>query len=71
VFTFTVVPLKGARIMAVEARIRELGFRHESLENAIQEEMRRPAYDDMKLKELKRQKLKLKEEMESLRQRLH
>jgi hypothetical protein len=33
--------------------------------------MRRPAYDDMKLKELKRQKLKLKEEMEALRQRLH
>ena len=39
--------------MAVEARIRELGSRHESLEEAIQEEMRRPAYDDMKLKELK------------------
>jgi len=57
--------------MAVEARIRELGFRHESLENAIQDELRRPAYDDMKLKELKRQKLKLKEEMEALRQRMH
>jgi hypothetical protein len=57
--------------MAVEARIRELGFRHESLETAIQEEMRRPASDDMRLKELKRQKLKLKEEMEALRLRLH
>ena len=57
--------------MAVEARIRELGSRHESLEQAIQEEMRRPAYDDMKLKELKRQKLRLKEEMEELRSRLH
>jgi len=57
--------------MAVEARIRELGFRHENLENAIQDELRRPAYDDMKLKELKRQKLKLKEEMEALRQRIH
>lgn len=57
--------------MAVEARIRELGSRHNSLETAIQEEMRRPAYDDMKLKELKRQKLKLKEEMEALRLRLH
>ena len=57
--------------MAVEARIRELGSRHESLELAIQEEMRRPAYDDMKLKELKRQKLRLKEEMEELRSRMH
>jgi len=57
--------------MAVEARIRELGSRHQSLEAEIEEEMRRPSYDDMKLKELKRQKLRLKEEMEALRSRLH
>ena len=57
--------------MAVEARIRELGSRHQSLEAEIQEEMRRPAFDDMKLKELKRQKLRLKEEMEALRSRPH
>jgi len=57
--------------MAVEARIRELGSRHQSLEAEIQEEMRRPAFDDVKLKELKRQKLRLKEEMEALRSRLH
>jgi hypothetical protein len=57
--------------MAVEARIRELGSRHQSLELAIQEEQRRPAADDTRLKDLKRQKLKLKEEMESLRERMH
>ena len=57
--------------MAVEARIRELGSRHQSLELAIQEELRRPASDDLKLKDLKRQKLKLKEEMESLREQMH
>ena len=57
--------------MAVEARIRELGSRHQSLEQAIQDELRRPAADDIRLKELKRQKLRLKEEMESLRARLH
>ncbi|MCR5877981.1 YdcH family protein [Phenylobacterium sp. J367] len=57
--------------MAVEARIRELGSRHQSLELAIQEELRRPASDDLKLKELKRQKLKLKEEMEALREQMH
>lgn len=57
--------------MAVEARIRELGSRHQSLELAIQEELRRPATDDLKLKELKRQKLRLKEEMEALRSHLH
>jgi hypothetical protein len=57
--------------MAVEARIRELGSRHQNLEAEIEKEMRRPAFDDMKLKDLKRQKLRLKEEMESLRSRLH
>jgi len=57
--------------MAVEARIRELGSRHQSLELAIKDEMQRPAADDVKLKELKRQKLKLKEEMEALRGQMH
>ena len=53
--------------MALDARIRELGSRHQSLEQAIQDEMRRPYADDIKLKELKRQKLRLKEEIETLR----
>ena len=33
--------------------------------------MSRPAADDIRLKELKRQKLKLKEEMEALREKMH
>ena len=53
--------------MAVEARIRELGSRHQSLERMIQDEARRPISDDVKMMELKRKKLKLKEEMEALR----
>ena len=53
--------------MAVEARIRELNVRHQSLERAIEAEHRRPACDTLRLKELKRQKLRLKEEMETLR----
>ncbi len=57
--------------MAVEARIRELGSRHQSLEDAIQDELRRPAGDAIRLQELKRQKLRLKEEMEALRGRMH
>jgi hypothetical protein len=57
--------------MALEARIRELGSRHQSLEEAIQDEQRRPAADDIRLQELKRQKLKLKEEMETLRAQCH
>ena len=57
--------------MAVEARIRELGHRHQTLEKAIEEEMSRPAADDARLRELKRQKLRLKEEMETLKGSFH
>ncbi|HEY2662394.1 MAG TPA: DUF465 domain-containing protein [Caulobacteraceae bacterium] len=57
--------------MAIQARIRELGSRHESLDRAIQEESNRPASDEMRLRELKRRKLRLKEEMESLRANIH
>jgi hypothetical protein len=57
--------------MALEARIRELGSRHQSLETAIQDELRRPSSDDLRLRELKRQKLRLKEEIETLRSSLH
>ena len=57
--------------MAIEARIRELDMRKQSLERAIEDEMQRPAADDLRLMELKRQKLRLKEEMETLRTRMH
>ena len=57
--------------MAVEARLRELGVRHQSLDKAIQDELRRPSTDDLRLQELKRQKLKLKDELESLRAAVH
>lgn len=57
--------------MAIEARIRELGVRHQTLERAIHEELSRPAADELRLHDLKRQKLKLKEEMESLRGHPH
>ena len=53
--------------MAIEARIRELGSRHQSLERAIEDEVRRPVFDETRLSQLKRQKLKLKEEIEGLR----
>ena len=57
--------------MAIEARIRELGLRHQTLDREIQDESTRPACDDARLMELKRQKLRLKEQMESLRARMH
>jgi hypothetical protein len=57
--------------MAIEARIRELGVRHQTLERAIQDELGRPAADGDRLKDLKRQKLRLKEEIEGLKAKPH
>ena len=57
--------------MAIEARIRELDARHQSLEKLIEEQMNHPSADDLEVRELKRQKLKLKEEMEALRAQAH
>ena len=55
--------------MAVEARIRELSQRHRTLDRTIETELKHPAFDDVKLQELKRKKLKLKEDIEALSQR--
>jgi hypothetical protein len=53
--------------MAIDARIRELGNRHSHLDQALHDEMTRPMADSSRVKELKRQKLRLKEEIEVLR----
>jgi len=57
--------------MAIEARIRELDSRHQALERQIDEEMSHPSSDDLRVRELKRQKLKLKEQIEGLRAPTH
>ena len=55
--------------MAIEARIRELDSRHHDLDVAINEELKRPASDTLRVAKLKKQKLRLKEEIETLRRR--
>lgn len=58
--------------MAEIARLRSLQERHASLEARIAEEDSRPRPDSEALQKLKREKLRLKEEMERLRsRRLH
>jgi hypothetical protein len=53
--------------MAIDARIRELGSRHQNLDRAIQDELSRPMSDSMRVHDLKRKKLALKEQIEVLR----
>ncbi|CAL1691194.1 hypothetical protein MMB232_01329 [Brevundimonas subvibrioides] len=55
--------------MTIEARIRELGNRHRHLDETIQREFGRPAVDELQVRELKRKKLRLKEEITSLEAR--
>ena len=57
--------------MAIEARIRELDARHRNLEELIETEASHLSSDDLRVRELKRQKLRLKEEMEALRAQAH
>lgn len=57
--------------MAVEAHIAELSVKHQKLEERIREELQHPSSDDLTITELKREKLRLKDEMERLRQTIH
>lgn len=57
--------------MALEAQIAELAAQHQKLEEEIREEQQHPGADPLKLVELKRQKLRLKDEMERLRTTIH
>jgi hypothetical protein len=52
--------------MAVESRIAELEKRHELLDRAIEDELHSPGSDDLQVTQLKRQKLRIKEEIERL-----
>lgn len=56
--------------MALDARLRELDARHRDLDEEIELEARRPAADPLHLTEMKRQKLRIKEEIENLRSRM-
>ena len=53
--------------MSQEARVRELSERHKRLEAAIAAELKHPAGDDLRVQELKRKKLRIKDEIAQLR----
>jgi hypothetical protein len=53
--------------MSLFAHIEELTEKHQSLQRQIEEEMNHPLVDTLKLTELKRKKLRLKEKIEKLK----
>lgn len=54
--------------MAIEAHLAELEKRHRALEQEIIEAQTHPSADDLKIAELKRKKLQVKDEITRLRQ---
>jgi len=53
--------------MALDAHLVELSEKHRALDRRIEEEQARPTADDLKIADLKRQKLRLKDEIERLK----
>jgi hypothetical protein len=49
--------------MALSAHLQELSERHRQLERRIEEEVARPGSDDLEIRRLKQEKLKLKDEI--------
>ncbi len=52
--------------MSMTGRIEELNNRHRRLDTQIETEQKRPAADALRLSELKRKKLRIKEELQHL-----
>jgi hypothetical protein len=53
--------------MTIQAHLAELERKHRALENEIAEAMTHPSTDDLKLAELKRRKLLVKDEIQRIR----
>lgn len=53
--------------MAAEAHIRELSDKHQKLQELIDTEMAHAGWDEMRIVALKKEKLRLKDELERLR----
>ncbi len=57
--------------MAVESHIREITDKHRKLQELIEAEMAHSAWDEMRVAALKKEKLRLKDELERLRTDRH
>ena len=53
--------------MTIQAHLAELERKHQALEAEIAEEMNHPSSDDLKIRELKRRKLQVKDEIERIK----
>jgi hypothetical protein len=57
--------------MALQGHIQELSTKHQKLEELIENEMSHPDWDDVRVAALKKEKLRIKDELERLRASIH
>ncbi|GAA0575506.1 YdcH family protein [Rhizomicrobium electricum] len=57
--------------MALQGHIEELSEKHKKLEELIEDEMTHPDWNEYRVAALKKQKLRLKDEIEKLRSDVH
>ena len=57
--------------MSLSSHLQELRKKHEHLSQEVEEAQRSPSFDDLQLTALKKQKLKIKEEIERLSASTH
>jgi hypothetical protein len=57
--------------MALQGHIQELSEKHKRLEQMIETELSHPDWDDVRVAALKKEKLRIKDELERLRTSVH
>jgi len=57
--------------MAMQGHIQELNEKHQKLEELIEAEMAHPDWDEVRIAALKKEKLRVKDELEKLRSSVH
>lgn len=57
--------------MAMQGHIDELSTKHQRLQEMIETEMTHPDWDEIRVAALKKEKLRIKDELERLRQSVH
>jgi len=57
--------------MALQGHIQELSEKHKKLEEMIEAELTHPDWDEVRIHSLKKEKLRIKDELERLRGSIH
>lgn len=57
--------------MALQGHVQELSEKHKKLEDLIESEMAHPDWDETRVAALKKEKLRIKDELERLRSSIH